>query len=46
MTRKKKFSFTTKAVPLEHNDRGNFQTQCRSGGGGNGRCGKKMPEKK
>jgi len=39
MTRKKKFIFTTKTVLLDGNKSIHFQSQCRSGGGGNGRCG-------
>lgn len=40
MARKKKFSFSTKTVPVDKGGPVRFQSQCRSGGGGgNGRCG-------
>jgi len=39
MTRKKKFSFSTKTVPIDDGGSVRFQSQCRSGGGGNGKCG-------
>ena len=40
MTPKKKFTFTTSTVVLDDKTV-HFQVQCRSGGGGNGRCGGK-----